>query len=415
MQLSPATCDVLPAGTLSVEQAQARIAAAIQPLQARERVDLRSALGRILATEVIARFSVPPYRNSSMDGYAFAHASLQNSHTLTQVGISWAGRPFQGQVREGECVRIMTGAMLPTGTDSVEMQENTRRDDAHITLLQDTAYHANVRHPGEDLQAGEPVLAAGRQLNAADLGLLASLGISEVDVLRRPRVAFFSTGDELKAIGDSLQPGEIYDSNRYTLYGMLRRLEIDMLDMGVIPDQPSAVEQAFRDASQWADVLISSGGVSVGDADYVTATLQRMGQISFWKMAMKPGKPLAHGRIGDCLFFGLPGNPVSVMATFLLFVRPAILKLRGEVVPTLPTYTAISSVRLQKAVGRKEYQRGVCQQNQQGQWEVSSTGKQESHMLRSMSQANCFIVLERETADLPAGSAVHIIPFTGLL
>jgi molybdopterin molybdotransferase len=265
------------------------------------------------------------------------------------------------------------------------------------------------------MAAGDQVLSRNRKLNAADLGLLASLGMSEVDVLRRPRVAFCSTGDELRAIGEPLAAGDIYDSNRYTLRGMLQQLDVDILDLGVVRDTPKAVEQAFSSAAQQADVLITSGGVSVGDADYVTATLEKLGEVSFWKMAMKPGKPLAHGRLGDCLFFGLPGNPVSVMATFLLFVRPAILTLRGEPLATLPEYNATSTQALKKAAGRKEYQRGICAQDAQGHWQVTSTGVQESHLLRSMSQANCFIVLERETADLAAGSQVKIIPFAGLL
>ncbi|MEZ5451148.1 MAG: molybdopterin molybdotransferase MoeA, partial [Thiolinea sp.] len=377
----------------------------------------RAALGRILAAPVKAAFAVPPHRNSSMDGYAFAHTDGGQGAQLRIAGVSYAGKPFTGPLQRGECVRIMTGAVVPDGCDTVEMQENCRRDGEQLQLNTATRQGANIRHPGDDMQPGDVILETGRHLNAADLGLLAALGISEVDVLRRPRVAFFSTGDELKSIGETLEAGDIYDSNRYTLHAMLQVLDVEIIDMGVVRDTAAAVEQAFRSAARRADVLITSGGVSVGDADYVTATLEKLGQVSFWKMAMKPGKPLAHGRLGNCLFFGLPGNPVSVMATFLLFVRPAILRLRGEgpAALELPEWPALAAAPLKKEVGRKEYQRGISHQDAEGRWQVRSTGKQESHMLRSMSQANCFIVLERDSGDLPAGSPVKIIPFQGLL
>ncbi|MEZ5448478.1 MAG: molybdopterin molybdotransferase MoeA [Thiolinea sp.] len=398
-----------------MEQAQERILSAIHALTARERVNLHQAAGRILADDVQAGFDVPPHRNSSMDGYAFRQEGITAGSRLRVIGKSFAGRPFLEPVAAGECVRIMTGAMLPPDTDTVEMQENVRLEGEQAVLLAECAHGSNVRYPGDDLRAGDCILQQGRKLNAADLGLLASLAIGEVDVLRRPRVAFFSTGDELKPIGSPLLPGDIHDSNRYTLYAMLQKLEVEMVDMGIIPDQAAAVEQAFTDASRIADVLITSGGVSVGDADYVTATLAKLGQVNFWKMAMKPGKPFAHGRLGNCLFFGLPGNPVSVMATFLLFVRPAILKLRGEAVPVLQEQNAIALTPLKKTPGRKDYQRGICARDAQGHWQVSSTGKQESHMLRSMSQANCFIVLARDSGDMAAGSHVSILPFSELL
>ncbi|MEZ5535698.1 MAG: molybdopterin molybdotransferase MoeA [Thiolinea sp.] len=415
LQNNAASCDVLPDGTLTVEQGQQRILDGLSAITHMERATLHRALGRILATDIHARFAVPPHRNSSMDGYAFAYHDQVMAGPLRVIGTSFAGKPYLQTVQQGECVRIMTGAVVPEGCDTVEMQENCQRGGDWLTLNTAPRRGSYLRYPGEDMAAGDLVLAKGRKLNAADLGLLASLGISEVDVIRRPQVAFCSTGDELRSIGEALGIGDIYDSNRYTLHGMLQQLDAEIIDMGVVRDTPEAVEQAFTSASQQADILITSGGVSVGDADYVTATLQKLGEVNFWKMAMKPGKPLAHGKLGNCLFFGLPGNPVSVMATFLLFVRPAILKLAGEPVPRLPEYTATSTQALKKAPGRKEYQRGICEQDAQGHWQVSSTGVQESHMLRSMSQANCFIVLERETGDLPAGSEVRIIPFAGLL
>ncbi|MDD5394457.1 MAG: molybdopterin molybdotransferase MoeA [Thiothrix sp.] len=400
---------------LSLEQAQVRILDSIPVLQATERASLWQAQGRILAQTVTAPLDVPPHRNSAMDGYALRHADLASNQPLRVVGSSFAGHPFAGAVQAGECIRIMTGATVPEGADTVVMQEHVQRDGEHIQLSTLPKAGANVRHPGEDMRVGDTVLEAGRKLNAADLGLLASLGIGEVDVLRRPRVAFCSTGDELKSIGETLQPGDIYDSNRYTLYGLLQKLDVEIIDLGMIRDTPEAVEHAFQQASQSADVLITSGGVSVGEADHVAQTLQRLGQVNFWKIAVKPGKPLAFGTLGDCFFFGLPGNPVAVMATFLLLVRPAILKMRGESVPLVPEYSAICDSKLKKAPGRKDYQRGICQRDTNGQWRVASTGGQGSHILRSMSQANCFIALPLEWGDVEAGTAVTIVPFEGLL
>lgn len=409
------TCDLLPPGILSVEQAQTHILGSVAGLQASESVTLWQAQGRILAETVCAPLDVPPHRNSAMDGYALRHADLATDKPLQVVGTSFAGRPFASNVQPGECVRIMTGAVVPDGADSVVMQENVQCGADSIHLTSSLKFSENVRHPGEDMRTGDTVLEPGRKLNAADLGLLASLGISDVKVLRRPRVAFCSTGDELKSIGETLQPGDIYDSNRYTLYGLLQNLDVEIIDLGVVRDTPEAVEHAFQQAMQQADVFITSGGASVGEADYVTATLERLGQVNFWKIAMKPGKPLAFGTLGECLFFGLPGNPVAVMATFMLFVRPAILRLRGEILPTVPEYTALCTTPLKKVPGRKDYQRGICERDTHGQWQVRSTGGQGSHILRSMSQANCFIALPREAGNLEAGAAVTIIPFDGFL
>jgi molybdopterin molybdotransferase len=364
---------------------------------------------------VQAQLLVPPHNNSAMDGYAIRHADLAAHPTLRVVGSAFAGHPFEGTLQAGECVRIMTGAVVPTDVDSVAMQEKVQRDGDTIQLTGTLKHGENVRYAGEDSRPGDTLLEAGRKLNAADIGLLASQGIGTVTVLRRLRVAFCSTGDELKGIGETLQPGDIYDSNRYTLNALLQKLDVGIIDMGVVRDTPEAVETAFTQAKLTADVFITSGGVSVGEADYVTATLTRLGQVNFWKVAFKPGKPLAAGTLGDCLFFGLPGNPVSVMVTFLLFVRPAILKRAGEALPLVPEYTAICDTPLKKSPGRKDYQRGICQRDSAGQWRVSSTGNQGSHVLRSMSQANCFIVLPLEWGKVEAGTAVTIIPFDGLM
>lgn len=408
------SCDALTEGMLTVEQAQERIFQSIQALTEIELVDLKQAHGRILAETIYADFDVPPHRNSSMDGYAFAHESLAASSCLQQIGIAWAGRPYTDKVQLGECVRIMTGACLPEGTDTVEMQENTFKQATQITIKTSPKLGENVRYPGDDLKQGELILELGRKIAAADIGLMASLGIQQTQVLRKPRIAILSTGDELQALGSVLQPGEIYDSNRSTLNALLQSLAVEVVDLGIIPDQPEAIEQALTQAQNQADLLITSGGVSVGDADFVADSLKKLGEVNFWKMAMKPGKPLAFGQLGNCLFFGLPGNPVSVMATFLLFVRPAILKLCGEAVAQPTIYTATSLSSLKKTPGRKDFQRGIYTQTSTG-YQVSSTGKQESHLLRSMSQANCFIVLEREWGDLAAGTTVSILPFDKLM
>lgn len=407
-------CDVLPKDVLTVEEAQEHILSTIHAVTTSEMVELKHAYGRILTEDLQADFNVPPHCNSSMDGYAFAYQSLETSSNLRQIGTSWAGRSYLGTVELGECVRIMTGACLPAGTDTVVMQENIIKQGEQITIQVPPQLGENARYPGDDLKQGEIILKAGRKLTAADLGLIASLGRPTVKVLRKPRIAFLSTGDELKPAGSPLAWGEIYDTNRYTLQALLQNLPVEILDFGIIPDQAEAVEQAFKQAQTEADLLITSGGVSVGDADFVTSSLKKLGEVSFWKMAMKPGKPLAYGKLGTCLFFGLPGNPVSVMATFLLFVRPAILQLCGDSVSQPNTYPAITLSPLKKAPGRKDYQRGIYQQTAEG-YQVTSTGKQESHMLRSMSQANCFIVLEREWGDLETGSTVNILPFDRLL
>ncbi len=405
-----------PNALLSVAQASERILQGIKALRGHERVALRGSLGRVLAQAVAVRTNVPSQRNSAMDGYAFCHADTANFAALAVVGTAFAGHPFAGVLQAGQCVRIMTGAVVPDACDTVVMQEHTMREGDSITLQKLPKAGANVRHPGEDLCAGTVLLPAGRKVTAADLGLLASQGIAEVDVLRRVRVAFFSTGDELKSLGETLNDGEIYDSNRYTLYGMLAQLGVEIIDLGRLPDQMDVIQQTLRDASRLADVLISSGGASVGEADYIAEALRQTGAVDFWKIAMKPGKPLAFGRVGDdCLFFGLPGNPVAVMVTFLAFVRPVILTLMGEPVPTNVTYPALTTTPLKKAPGRTDFQRGIGQQQADGTWHVQSTGAQGSHILSSMSAANCLIVLEQERGAVAVGESVTILPLTGLL
>lgn len=411
----PSVCDVLPPSTLTVEQAQERILTAIQPITQTETVLLEHALGRVLAQTITAPFNVPPHRNSAMDGYALHSSSLTAGlNQLTVIGRSLAGHPFQGDVGQGECVRITTGAVVPEGADTILIQEEVKRFEDRIEYFGSIKPNKHIRHPGEDLAQGSEVLQQGRVLNAADMGLIASLGLGHITVWRKPKVAIISTGDELRPIGSPLGEGQIHDSNRYTLRALLQRLGVEVIDFGIVADEPSTLEQAFTTAAQQADVLITTGGVSVGEADYITQLLGQLGQINFWKIAMKPGKPLAFGQVGTCSFFGLPGNPVSTMATFLIFVRPALLKLGHYPVRSVIEYRAKCLTSLKKASGRQDYQRGVCHQDEQGQWWVKSTGVQESHVLRSMSRANCFMVLAKDWGDVAEGTEIPIIPFEGL-
>ncbi|MDX9767129.1 MAG: molybdopterin molybdotransferase MoeA [Ectothiorhodospiraceae bacterium] len=403
--------------SLSVPQAAERIAAAIRPVAGIERVALRDALDRVLARDAIAPMDMPPYPNAAMDGYALRGSELAPDRPvrLTVVGSALAGRPFEGDVGDGQCLRITTGAVVPDGLDTVLMQEHVTRDGDVIEIPAGTKAGQNLRPRGDEFSTGGTVLAAGRRINAADLGLLASLGIAEVDVRRRPLVAFFSTGDELRGVGQTLAKGQIYDSNRYTLHALLRRANVNLLDMGVLPDDRDAVREAFRTAAETADAIVTSGGVSVGDADYVKEIVGELGHIDFWRIAMKPGKPLAFGRLGRAFFFGLPGNPVSTVATFMLFARPALDVLAGAT-PTPPLrLRAVCTDRIKKAPGRTDYQRGILTQDADGRLTVSTTGGQGSHMLSSMSRANCFIVVPLESGDVAAGTELEVMPFSGAL
>lgn len=401
---------------LTFDQALSRILAMASPVRETQRLALRDALGHVLAEAVTSPINVPPYANSAMDGYALRASDLpQDNHMqLRVIGTSWAGKPFNDTVNTGECVRIMTGAKMPAGADTVIMQEQVQRQDDRISIGGGHCAGQNVRHPGEDIAAGQTVLTVGQRIGPAELGLLASLGIGEVNTTRRVRVAFFSTGDELRPVGTPLDEGQIYDSNRYTLYGMLSQLGVQIIDLGVIRDDPAAIEAAFVQASQQADAIITSGGVSVGEADFVKATLDKLGQVDFWRIAMKPGKPLAVGKINQAMFFGLPGNPVSVMATFYLFALPALRIMMGQPVTPPLTLTAICQHTLKKTPGRMDFQRGVLS-NDNGRLMVDAAGMQASHILSGMSRANCFIVLPRESGNIEAGSEVTVMPFYGLL
>ena len=403
---------------LKLADALARILAEVQPVSGSETLAVRSALGRVLYADVVSTINVPSHTNSAMDGYALhgAELSAAGETRLEVVGTSAAGRPFSGTVGAGECVRIMTGAPMPAATDTVVMQENVTRDGDTAIIRAGQKPGQHVRQAGEDIAAGNVALHAGTLLLPAQIGILASIGVGEVSVRRRPRVAFFSTGDELRSVGEPLGEGHIYDSNRYTIYGMLTRLGVELLDMGVIRDDRDAVEQAFARAAQEADAIVTSGGVSVGDADYVAETLERAGTVGFWKVAMKPGRPIAFGRIGDALFFGLPGNPNSVMATFYQLVQPALQALAGMPDPAPPlTMPAISASALRKKPGRREFQRGVLSRAADGQFVVHRTGHQGSGVLSSMAAANCFIVLPEDAGPVSEGDEVTVQPFAAFV
>lgn len=408
---------------LPVEHARQIIQQFIQPIHCAEQVALRSALQRVLAADVVSPINVPAHDNSAMDGYALRGGDLTpGAATPLQIaGTAYAGRAFTGTVGPGQCVRIMTGGVMPAGCDTVVPQENTLdANDATVTIPADRFRPGdNRRLAGEDLRAGQPALRRGKIVRPADLGLLASLGIAEVPVQRRLRVAFFSTGDELRSVGQPLDEGCVYDSNRYTLFGMLSRLGCEMVDMGCVRDEPAALEAAFRSACENADAIITSGGVSVGEADYTKQMMAQLGDVTFWKIGMRPGRPMAFGRIASgghsAYLFGLPGNPVAVMVTFYFFAREALLRMMGAEAAPLPLARARSLAAIRKVPGRTEYQRGILSQGDDGQLQVKTTGAQGSGILRSMSEANCMVVLHHGQGTVAAGELVDVLPFEGLV
>ena len=405
---------------LPVDTARAAIRACLEPLRESERVGTREALGRVLAEDIVPAINVPAHDNSAMDGWALRAADLlpDRDAVLKEAGTAFAGRPFQGEVKAGECVRIMTGAVMPRGADTVVIQEVVRKDGERVVVPAGQKPGQNVRAAGEDIKAGVPALKAGGVVRAAELGLIASLGIADVSVKRRLRVAYFSTGDELTSIGKPLPEGGIYDSNRYTLHGMLAKLGMDVTDMGVVRDDPAKLEAAFRTAAANADAVITTGGVSVGEADFVKQLMGKLGEVLFWKIAMRPGRPMAFGRIAAGrrapFLFGLPGNPVAVMVTFHQFVREALLVLAGRTGDcSLPLVQVQAAQSIRKVPGRTEYQRGVVFR-EGGFWKARTTGQQGSGVLRSMSEANCYIVLEHERGTVQPGEPVQVQLFEGL-
>jgi molybdopterin molybdotransferase len=408
---------------LPVAEVQRVIRDFVTPIDSIEKIALRSALDRVLAADVVSPINVPAHDNSAMDGYALWGTDLttDGATTLKIVGTAYAGSAFQGDVGTGECVRIMTGAVMPTGCDTVVPQEFTRDASEGAVTIPSGAVKPgdNRRLKGEDLAAGKTALVKGKILRPADIGLLASLGIAEVPVQRKLRVAFFSTGDELRSIGEPLDEGCVYDSNRYTIHGMLTRLGCDIVDMGVVKDDPALLEAAFRSACENADAIITSGGVSVGEADYTKQMMARLGDVKFWKIGMRPGRPMAFGKISsngkNAYLFGLPGNPVAVIVTFYFFARDALLHMMGATPSPLPLVRAVSQQAIRKKPGRTEYQRGIWSVAADGGLQVRITGSQGSGILRSMSEANCMVVLRHEQGSVNAGEPVDIILFQGLL
>jgi molybdopterin molybdotransferase len=407
---------------LPVAQAQEFIARLVPRVQAVEKVALRSAFGRVLAEDVVSTIAVPSHDNSAMDGYALRSSELGDGAeaAFRVAGAGFAGGRFDGAVGAGECVRIMTGAVMPAGLDTVVPQEFVRVEGDVVHVPAGVVKRGdNRRLAGEDLALGEVALAAGRLVRPADLGLLASLGRAEVAVFRRLRVAFFSTGNELRSVGDSLDPGCVYDSNRYTLWGMLQRLGVELIDLGVVRDDPAALAETFRAAARDADAVITSGGVSVGEADHTKQVMADLGDVLFWRIAMRPGRPMAIGRIAvdghTAILFGLPGNPVAVMVTFYALVRDALLTMSGAAAQPLPMLRAASVEAIRKKPGRTEYQRGIVARAADGGWQVRITGSQGSGILRSMSEANGLVVLHHAQGNVAAGEAVDVLPFDALI
>lgn len=410
----PSCMDDYDPNAMSVAQARQFIAQFLQPVTETETVPIRNSLGRVLAADIVSPSNVPNHNNSAMDGFAFKFSG--HLKTLKIVGIAFAGKAFEGVVNPGECVKIMTGAVIPAGADTVVMQERIAIKSDRITLLDTPKQGSNVRLAGEDLKLGQTVLAKGHVMKPADLGLVASLGIGEVSIYHPLKVAFFSTGDELVNVGKPLEIGQIYDSNRYTLHGMLSRLHVQINDLGNVPDDPKLLEKTLLEAAQNNDVVITSGGVSVGEADYMKALLAKHGQVLFWKINMKPGRPLAYGKIGpikskQAHYFGLPGNPVSAMVTFYQFVQPALQAISGATHKPVPFFNVECTENIKKATGRMEFQRGILfEDSLDGQivWKVKPLPNQGSGVLSSMSAANCFIVLDETVGNCEAGTNVRV-------
>lgn len=422
IEKQPSCDDVAEPELLPVAVAQQRLFESLKPLTKVEQVSIDDALFRVLSEGVVSPMDVPSQANSAMDGYALSSASIPSAgeSSLTVVGTAWAGRPYDSEIRTGECVRIYTGAIMPAGADTVVIQEHVRATDNAIDIDADVTAAKNVRMAGEDVERGQEILSKGRSLQAADIGVMASLGIKSVNVFRRLKVAFFTTGDELQSLelhqlGDSLAPGMLFDSNRHTLAAMLKTLHVEIVDLGIVRDNERDTREALLKASELADLIVTSGGVSAGDADFVTRAFHDLGDVSFWKLAMRPGRPLAYGNIGNAAFFGLPGNPVAVMVTFLQFVQPALRFLSGNTEVFTMEIPARCLSKLRKSPGRVEYQRGVMRLDENGELVVESTGKQGAGRLSSMSRANCLIIIAAETDGVMPGDKVMVQPFRGLM
>jgi len=408
---APSCADPFDSSSIGLAEALGKIQQRVRPVHACERLPIRDCLGRVNNEAVKSPHNVPPLPNSAMDGYAISINSLKREAIteFEEIGTAFAGTPFAGSCDPGQCVRIMTGALIPDGTDAVIMQEQTEIGaSGKIRIDADHRVGENIRQAGEDVKQGETVIEAGARLSPADLGVLASLGLGQLQVKRKPVVAFFSTGDELVSVGMPLEPGKIYDSNRYSLHGMLSGKAVDIIDLGVVRDDLDSMREVLTKASTQADLIISTGGVSVGEADFIKPALEELGTTEFWKIAIKPGRPLTFGQINSSIFMGLPGNPVAVMVTFSQFVMPAIQALAGANPQPAALFRARALDKMRKRPGRYEFQRGIATLNDNNEWQVTKTGQQGSGILTSMSRANCFIVLPEENAGVEPGDEVSI-------
>ncbi|WP_444895492.1 molybdopterin molybdotransferase MoeA [Microbulbifer sp. SSSA005] len=397
-------------GLMPIESAREKLLEALSPISGTETLPLAQAAGRVLAEDVISTVNLPPCDNSAMDGYALRFEDLASGLPLELIGKSFAGAPFDGVVNPGTCVRIMTGAAVPAGADTVVMQENVDAQGESIRINCEVRTGDHVRRCGEDVAEGASLLKAGERISVPHIALLAAAGVSTVTVVRKPVIALFSTGDELRQPGEALGKGDIYDSNRIALLSALEQLDLEILDLGILPDKKQAITNALQRASQEADAIITSGGVSVGEADYTREVLEELGEISFWKVAMKPGKPFAFGFLQGTPFFGLPGNPVSALVTFYQLAVPALSVMKGDQWTGPQTLQAKLLKPLKKKPGRTDFQRGVYRSDKNGILVVEPVGTQGSHILSGLAAANCFIVLARESGSVEAGEQVVIEP-----
>ena len=413
----PSCNDIFEPGLLSVDQALKHIFSALPSIDDYEIINIEKAKGRTLHKNIIAPFNVPGHDNSAVDGYALNHIDLptEGIKSLVVIGSAYAGKPNSNRISSGQCIRIMTGATIPANVDTIIMQEHVELKENVICIDNRHKAGQNIRSAGEDIKQGEMILQSGKFITPADIGLMASLGIAEIKVKRKLTIAIASTGNEVISIGDNHSANSIYDSNRYCLSAALNRPDIDIINLGILEDSPEALLNSFNQASQYADMIVSSGGVSVGDADHTKTALKQSGQVDFWKIAIKPGRPLAFGHIGDSVFFGLPGNPVAVMVTFYQFVLPALEHMIGVKNKTLAPKIQVKVLEdIRKKPGRTEIVRAILQQDNYNIWGVKPTGKQGSGILRSMSLANAFIILEHERNSVKAGEMVTVQPFAGI-
>lgn len=418
IKTQPSCNDIFEAGLMHMDDAKIKILSGIREITGLQRVSIEQARSRTLAQTIISPINVPAHRNSAVDGFAISAEYLPpqgQTGKLEIAGSALAGQAYTAPIKDGQCIRIMTGAPVPEILDTVIMQEHIEEHENHILIDASHRQGQNVRHAGEDLKQGQTVLHAGKVLTPPDIGLIASLGIAEIDVKRKLRIAIASTGDEIFSIGTTPCTAGIYDSNRYSLLAAVDRPDIDIINLGIIKDNPETLLKTFKEAAEFVDIIISTGGVSVGEADYTKTALQSSGQVDFWKVAIKPGRPLAFGHIQDTAFFGLPGNPVAVLVTFYLFVLPALEKMLGSTdKPIVPTLMATAAEDIRKKPGRTEIPRGILQQSKEGEYLVKNTGKQGSGILSSMSAGNVFIILEHDRSTIKKGEQVTVLPFSGL-